>query len=211
MNSPLDNLSAELDPVVDRALSLPRGQGRRLIAVAGPPATGKSTLSAILAERLTACGRPAAVTPMDGFHLDNDEIQLIGMTGRKGAPETFDLTGFHSFLDRLRRGGEVSYPLFDRAGDRTLPGAGRIDERTDIAVVEGNYLLLDEPGWAALRPLWDLTVWIDTPIPVLRARLIDRWRKHGLSSRVAAIRAGSNDIPNAKRVIAGSRPADMIV
>lgn len=209
MNSPLEKMGSRLEQVVERAVALPRGRGRRLIAVAGPPATGKSTLAEMLAERITEAGRPAVVIPMDGFHMSNEQIELIGMTGRKGAPETFDLEGFHAFLDRLRRGGALRYPLFDRAADSTLPGAGRIAEDADIAVVEGNYLLLDEPGWAALRPLWDLSVWVNTPLPVLRARLISRWREHGLSPRAAAMRTEANDIPNARRIIAGFGGADI--
>lgn len=211
MNPTPDVNPPNIAPVVDRALAMPRGGGRRLIAVAGPPGAGKTTLSAVIAERLAAAGRPAAVTPMDGFHLDNDRIEAIGMTGRKGAPETFDLDGFHAFLIRLRRGGATSYPLFDRAADRTLPDAGEIASETDIAVVEGNYLLLDEPGWAALRPLWDMTVWIDTPIEVLRSRLIARWRAHGFSAEAARRRTEANDVPNALRTINGLGGADVVI
>ncbi len=56
--------------------------GRRLIAISGPPAAGKSTLAQAL-----AAARPAAtVVPMDGFHLDNSLLDAAGLRGQKGAP-----------------------------------------------------------------------------------------------------------------------------
>jgi pantothenate kinase len=36
----------------------------------------------------------AAVVPMDGFHYDDAVLAGLGLSGRKGAPETFDFGGF---------------------------------------------------------------------------------------------------------------------
>lgn len=44
---------------------------RRLIALAGPPGSGKSTTADQLCERLVRLGRSASVLPLDGFHYDD--------------------------------------------------------------------------------------------------------------------------------------------
>ncbi|HCL68790.1 MAG TPA: nucleoside/nucleotide kinase family protein, partial [Gammaproteobacteria bacterium] len=62
---------------------------RRIIAVAGPPASGKTTLAQILADRLTNC----SYLSLDGFYLDNSILTEKGLRDRKGSPETFDVNG----------------------------------------------------------------------------------------------------------------------
>lgn len=183
--------------------------GRRLVAVAGPPASGKSTLTESLAIRITTKGRTAQVVPMDGFHLDNATLDRRGLRARKGAPETFDVAGLHALLRAIEAGGPVPFPTFDRALDATVPAGGVFD--ADIAVIEGNYLLLDEMPWTKLRPLWDATVMLEVPDSVLRARLVDRWVTHGMSAADGLARAEANDLPNARRMRAGSGPADHVI
>ncbi len=56
-------------------------------------------------------------------------------------------------------------------------------------LTEGNYLLLDEPPWSALAPLFDLTVMIDAPEDVLERRLVERWLAYGLDRDAALRRA----------------------
>jgi fructokinase len=182
-------------------------QGRVLVAIAGPPGAGKSTL----AEALAADIDGAAVVPMDGFHLDNAVLEHRGILARKGAPESFDGLGFVNMIARLKQGGEVAIPVFDRARDIAIAGARVIGPDQRVLLVEGNYLLLNAQPWAALAGLWDLTIGIDVPLPVLEARLIQRWRDHGLTQAQAEARAMGNDIPNARQVLQGSIPADVVI
>lgn len=181
---------------------------RILVALAGPPGSGKSTLAGRLAERL---GPSAAVLPMDGFHLENDRLQQMGLLHRKGAPETFDGDGFVALLDRLRSGESVPYPAFDRVADRTVPGAGRIDRAVRIVLVEGNYLLLNHPPWSELEGLFDLTVRIEVDRDELEARLVERWLAHGLAPDAARARATGNDMRNVDLVEKNSRAADFSI
>jgi fructokinase len=181
------------------------------VAVAGPPGAGKSTLAAVLVDRLNRDGPVAALVPMDGFHLDNAILDARGLRARKGAPETFDALGVLRMVERLGRDAEVVIPGFDRARDIAIAGAAVVGAECRIAVVEGNYLLLDEAPWRDLRPLWDLSVMLSPPVEVLRARLIDRWLTHGHDPAAAEARAMGNDIPNALRVIGGSLPADIVL
>ncbi|MYA90088.1 MAG: AAA family ATPase [Boseongicola sp. SB0662_bin_57] len=198
---------ARIQAVAGRIRALPEGR-RRLIAIAGPPGAGKSTLAAALVPEL---GRTSALVPMDGFHLDNDILRARGLRDRKGAPETFDLEGFSSLLEQLVREDVVAIPAFDRAQDKVVDSGTHVRARHRWVIVEGNYLLLDEPGWRGLPRHWDLSVYLDVPHDVLEERLVHRWLDHGLTLDDARARALGNDIPNARRVAAARLPADLVL
>jgi len=189
----------------------PLADRRRLLAIAGPPASGKSTLAAALAGALTREGCIAETVPMDGFHLDNRLLDSRGLRARKGAPETFDAAGFIALVRRLRSEAEVCFPIFDRGQDQAIAGAGVVTPDCEIAIVEGNYLLFDEPPWDGLAQAWDLSIWIETPREMLLQRCVERWLDHGHSPEAARARAEANDLANAARIRAARRVPDMTV
>lgn len=196
------------DAIVARAAGL----DRLVVAIAGAPGAGKSTLAESLCEQLTARGERVAVVPMDGFHFDDRVLVARGLLPRKGAPETFDVAGFAHLMRRLRnREPDIAIPVFDRTIEIARAGAAIVPADTRIILAEGNYLLLDEAPWAGLAGAFDLTVWLDVPLDELERRLVQRWLDHGLPLDAAREKALSNDIPNACRVAAGSRPADIVV
>lgn len=186
-------------------------QRRKLIALAGAPGSGKSTLGEALAGKLTEDGTKAAVVPMDGFHLDNRIIAPRGDLARKGAPHTFDAAGLLRLLPALEQDDEVYYPLFDRRLDCAIAGAGALAPDTEVVIVEGNYLLLDQPDWQSMTSYWDMTIMLYVPFEELERRLVDRWEAHGLTTEDAVARARSNDLPNARAVIEHSMSADLTV
>ena len=189
--------------------ALPRDGARRLVAVAGPPGSGKSTLAEALVARLTAEGRAAVLMPMDGFHLDDRLLGPRGLLPRKGAPETFDAAGFAATLRRVRTEPAVLIPVFDRVREIAIAGAAEIAAGTDLVVVEGNYLLLDEEPWRQLAPLWSLSVFLDVAPAELERRLTARWLGYGHAPEAAAEKARGNDLPNARRVLANRMAADL--
>jgi len=185
-----------------------RHEGRFIAALAGPPAAGKSTLAAELVARL---GKGAKVVPMDGFHYDDAVLLARGARDRKGAPDTFDAQGFFHLLRRLRAEDEVAIPLFDRALEISRAEADIIGPTDKILIVEGNYLLLNEPPWPQALPLYDLTIWIDVPESDLIARLMHRWASYGKTEAQARAWIDGNDLPNIRRVVAGSGRADVVI
>lgn len=197
-------LSARIEP-------LRRQPARCIVALSGPPASGKTTLAAELARRLNAQKCQTAVVPLDGFHLDNQVLEARGELLRKGAPHTFDSAGFVHAVRRLKERADVVVPVFDRTRDIAIAGARVIPAEAEVIIVEGNYLLFDDAPWFNLAPLWSLSVRLDVPLPELRARLIQRWLGHGLSRTAATNRATSNDIPNAEAVVARALPADITI
>ena len=185
-----------------------QAQGRFLTALAGPPGAGKSTLAA---ELVAALGQGAKAVPMDGFHYDDGVLIARGARARKGAPDTFDVAGFRHLLTRLRTEDEVAIPLFDRDLEISRAGADIVGPQDRILIVEGNYLLLNEAPWPDLAPLFDLTIWIDVPEAELDRRLMARWAHYGKTPDEARAWIDGNDMPNIRRVVAGSRPADLVI
>ena len=143
---------------------------------------------------------------MDGFHYDNAVLNELGLRARKGAPETFDYQGFLTTLQRIRsREFEVAIPVFDRRADLARAGASIIHVAVKYVVVEGNYLLLDEPPWTGLAPCFDLTIFLDVPREELERRLLQRWLELGDSEEKARRWVAGNDMPNVDRVLSRRR------
>ena len=185
---------------------------RLIVAIAGAPASGKSTLADWLVAHINAQLKvpaneePAIVVPMDGYHLDNAILGSHGWQAVKGAPHTFDVAGFQALINRLRAplasvtdgaNNPIYIPVFDRSMDLARCAASAVRTQHRLIVVEGNYLLLERPGWRELAGIVDLSVMLDVPLDILKARLIERWTQHGMAADAARERALSNDIPNA--------------
>ncbi len=185
------------------------GKARRfVVAIAGPPGAGKSTLSAALHDVLPEGA--AGIVPMDGFHYDDAVLERRGLRSRKGAPETFDFAGFEALMKRIRAGEpDVAIPVFDRSVELSRAAAAVIGGDVRFVLVEGNYLTLDEEPWSRLAPLFDFTVFLDVPRAELERRLRQRWREHGRSEADALAWIATNDMPNIERVLARRRPVDL--
>ena len=191
-----------------------RGDGRLVVAIAGPPGGGKSTVAEALVARLEADapGR-SAVLPMDGYHLDDRVLIARGLHHRKGAPDTFDVGGLRHMLGRLRQDDEdeVAVPVFDRDIEIARAGARVIGRGVRTIVVEGNYLLLGQAPWSGLRPAFDLTVLVSVPEDELRRRLTARWEGYRLSPEAVAAKLDGNDLPNGRLVMADSVAPDILL
>lgn len=210
-DSLVHDISSHISLLADRVHALKATQDRTIIAVAGAPGSGKSTLAGELSRRLRDQKTENVVVPMDGFHLDNNILEKRGLLARKGAPETFDAAGLVRLIKALKAKEDVVAPVFDRPRDISIAGAVDIAPTCPVIIVEGNYLLFNEAPWTDLQEYWDVTAFLDVPMPELRARLIQRWLNLNHSRTVATRRAESNDIPNAQRVCDNMIEADFVL
>lgn len=201
-------LAAIADAVVEKAGKLPRF----IVAIAGPPGAGKSTLADALQEELTRRGEKSAVLPMDGFHMDNGILEERGLLKRKGAPETFDVRAFIDIVRAVRKADEeVLVPVFDRSREIAIASARAVAPETRIILAEGNYLLLDEAPWSRLDGTFDLSIFVGPSYEVLEERLRQRWIHYGLDAAGIEWKLYGNDLPNGKRIIDNSRRADIAI
>lgn len=184
---------------------------RRLLGIAGPPGAGKSTLAAALAARLPS--ERVAVLPQDGFHLADSVLAVLGLSHRKGAPETFDVQGFRCLLDRVRhdRKSVIYAPEFRRELEAAIAGSIRIHPGTLLVIVEGNYLLLNTGPWSQIRDMLDESWYLQLPDPTRVSRLIHRHRDHGRSLEEAQAWALGNDERNAAIIRQSISRADVII
>ena len=188
---------------------------RLLVGIAGPPAAGKSTLAASVANALSqehGAGFAIAVG-MDGFHLAGTELNRLGLAGRKGAPETFDAAGFVALLRRLHAADEpvVYAPVYSRTVHESINAAIPVPAATRVVVVEGNYLLLARPPWQEVRPLLDLACYLEAPTGTRVESLMRRQRAKGLDRSAAADWVHGSDEINAALVATTRYAADVIL
>lgn len=179
---------------------------RVMLALSGPPAAGKSTLSQQIAAHFSEYG--CAIVPMDGFHLDNRILKARGQLDEKGAIHSFDAAGFAAIIKKISAEQAVFVPEFDRDLDLSRAGAIEITNQR-LIIVEGNYLLHNEPPWSDLLPFWTLSVWVDVSLEMVEARCIKRWLDHGLDPGAARARAQQNDVKNAQNAIQNHLEPDL--
>jgi pantothenate kinase len=201
----LDDLAARVTELCAAAK-----RPRVLIGIAGAPGAGKTTLAEALVARLG--GFPAAAhVPMDGFHLADAELGRLGRSARKGAPDTFDPLGYAALLGRIAAGETVWAPGFERDLEQPIAQAIPVTAETRVVVSEGNYLLLDESEWIAVRAWFD-EVWFCMQDEAVRLdRLIARHVQFGKEPAAARAWVMRSDQANAELVVPSAERADKIV
>lgn len=205
-------MTAALEALADELLERAGDAPRYMVAIAGPPGAGKSTLTERLSQELAARGQAVAILPMDGFHMDNAVLEQKGFLARKGAPHTFDVRGLVDIVKAVRRAdGEVLVPVFDRTRELAIASARIIAAQDRIILVEGNYLLLNEPPWSALADYFDFSILIAPPAAVLQQRLAERWQGYGMDDAGVTAKLEGNDLPNGRLVLEKSRSADRTI
>jgi uridine kinase len=130
----------------------------RVLGIAGPPGSGKTTLMLALAERLKA----SSWMSMDGFPAPSAMApEALGRWLDDGADfARLETPGLQAALRRWRAGRETSEPL---TGRRVPPAP---------------LLILEAPlgrAHSATGSLIDALVWIDTPLDVALARNLMAW------------------------------------
>ena len=199
-----------MEELVERARAMLGAQRRTLLGICGAPGAGKSTVARLLADRL---GPQVLVVPMDGFHLHDQELTRLDRLDRKGAPDTFDIDGYLTLLGRIRAAADrtIYAPSFDRGLEVSLAGAIPVLPEHRLVITEGNYLLLDAPGWRDVRDLLDECWFVETEDVLRRQRLIDRHKRHGRTSDAAAAWVTRSDEANASLVATTRHVADLVV
>lgn len=224
--TPLEFSREEIDrfyqPLAQEILARCPQNRREVIAVAGPPGSGKSAFASTLVEVIRLLtGRDAAVLAgLDGWHypnryLDSHTIQWKGETlllrKLKGCPETYDQGQILSFLNQLQLEPRVTYPIYSRELHDPIPAAGNIRPDQNMAILEGNYWLLDEPPWNQFSTQYDLSIFLTALPETLLPGLRERHLRGGKAPEQVEAHLRAVDLPNIERVLTHSVPADVVV
>lgn len=172
------------------------------IGLAGAPGSGKSTLCEALSKRLSGL---LTVIPMDGYHCYRHELDSMDDPehgyARRGAPFTFNAERLVAELTAAKKNRSGLFPGFDhQIGDPVENVTRLTDEKPQVVLVEGNYLLLDEAPWCNLRKLFDESWFLYLPITECNRRVYQRHLLTGLSETEALRRVAQNDSVNAELI-----------
>ena len=177
---------------------------RSLIALAGLPGSGKSTVAARLAKAVNAeAGADVmAALGMDGFHFSKAKLARfpdpVEALKRRGAPWTFDAEALaQRLLDLRQPKTTVLWPGFDHGVGDPVADAITVLPSTRIVLVEGLYLLHADHGWQHAH-LFDECWFLDVAMEVAMDRLVLRHMAANQQSREVALqRLAVNDRLNA--------------
>jgi uridine kinase len=113
-------------------------KNKKIILLAGPSSSGKTTTSRKLALYLASHGVNAKAISLDDFYLDNDKkpIMADGKVDYESI-DAIDINFFSDCLNRLLAGEAVQLPIYDfTIGTHTLDNPITLEEN-EVVVVEG--------------------------------------------------------------------------
>jgi type I pantothenate kinase len=198
-----------------------------VVAITGSVAVGKSVFAGELAADLAARpDRPRVeIVCTDGFLMDNAALEALGLSPRKGFPESYDAEALRAALTAIRN-GPARFPGYSHVIYDIDPALARTLEPPDVLIVEGLGLHVDHGG------LIDALIYLDANEADLEAwfteRFIGLWTaaEHDPTSFYARFRnldeAGARafakvvweriNLPNLRDHIVGARDlADIVI
>jgi len=115
-----------------------RTEGTRLVFIAGPSASGKTTFSKRLAIQLLANGAHPYPLALDDYFLPRDELRArFGENPDYDSLGALDVETFRGDLGRLMQGERVTLPRYDFATGTRQRGPSIQLDRDQILLVEG--------------------------------------------------------------------------
>lgn len=190
-----------LDQALNRAKQISGNTDKRIIiGIIGKPGAGKSTLSSHLLKNLPK--ETTALVPMDGYHLSNLQLKKLGRADRKGAPDTFDVSGYVNLLKRIASDStnDIYFPIFHREIEESIAAEGVVTKETKFVLTEGNYLLHNKDGWADVASLLTESWYVQVDDTLRLERLVNRHIKFGKEPKFAFDWAHGTDEKNAQLV-----------
>lgn len=193
---------------------------RYVVAVAGPPGCGKSSIAHLLSSLLKKNSKiETIVLPLDGFHYTNDYLKSTRYRDSsnhtlydvKGAPESYDTGSYKDKLGKLVKGNEFYWPIYSRKTHNPVEKGIKILKQNAVYIIEGNYLLLDETPWRDFTHNYNIRIYINSKEKFLRKRIIKRKIAGGYNRMESKKHYMVSDRENIKRVLNDSRHYNILI
>ncbi|MCK5736524.1 MAG: hypothetical protein KAH21_08600, partial [Spirochaetaceae bacterium] len=194
---------------------------RIIIALAGYPGSGKSTISKDWALEVNKkTGSESLITlGMDGFHLSKKRLQAMedpeSAFARRGAPYTFNPGGLISKMKELKSAAgkhSVGWPGFEHGIGDPVENALTVPAECRLILIEGIYTLYREGEWSELEDsfneTWFLDVSIETSMNRLYKRHMEAWN---MNEQEAREKAAGNDLLNCQNITSGRSRANYLI
>ena len=115
---------------------------------------------------------------------------------------------FYLALERLPLGVTVTIEVLGPLA-LSIVAAGRARAFVWAGLALAGVVALAGGGWDRLDGLFDFTIFVGPPYAVLEERLRQRWQGYALPEDQIGWKLYGNDLPNGKRILENSRPADL--
>lgn len=143
----------------------------RVVGVAGGAGAGKTTIARATQQVL---GPTALQVSLDDFYLPRDERRQRGLTWR-AVPGSHDIVLCSTVLSQFHaRQVPVRLPALDPASDDRAPHWRVVREAPCLVFVDGWLLGWSGNGYAEIRALLDLLVFVDIDVAVAKSRRVAR-------------------------------------
>ena len=204
-------------PLVRQLDAMRQSSEHRLIVyLAGPCGAGKTTLSLLLESLVNAHTESSAqAVGIDGFHYSQEYLNShyickngskILMRDIKGSAETYDFEKLHEKIASLKH-DDIYWSGYDRVMHDVVEDVTLINSH--IVIIEGNWLVLDEPRWRELAQFCDYSIFISAVRETLISRLIERKIMGGLSAEEAQAFVMRSDAENIERIVSRRVKCDL--
>jgi len=172
--------------IAEIAETIAKQPDKKIIMIAGPSSSGKTTFSHRLSIQLRAHGLKPHPIPVDDYFVDRDNTPLDEF-GNKNYEclEAIDVEQFNEDMTRLLAGERVELPTYNFISGKREYGKGKIKQlaENDILVIEGIHCLNDKLSYKLpkenkfkiyISALTQLNIDEHNRIPTTDGRLIRR-------------------------------------
>ncbi|UAA39396.1 uridine kinase [Paraneptunicella aestuarii] len=142
----------------------------RIIAIAGGSGSGKSLFTKTIKEEISQSGADIIVLCEDHYYRDQSHMTMEErIRTNYDHPNAFEHSLLVEHLLQLKKGNSIEYPQYSHAKHTRLDETIKIDP-APVIIVEGILLL----AVSELLPVFDVKVFIDTPLDICLLRRIKR-------------------------------------
>lgn len=177
-----------LHQITSRFLGKPEPKVPFIIGIAGSVAVGKSVTSRVLQALLSRWpDHPRVeVITTDGFLYPMKGLEKLGLTKRKGFPESYDLQHLLQVLSDIKSGKRnVPIPIYSHESYDILPDQHEVIDQPDIVILEGLNILQmpskkDAVSKVFVSDFFDFSLFVDAKNDVIQQWFVERvlnfWR-----------------------------------